>query len=203
MSVFEAGRLPADLGSGVVDYFDGLKRVIDRLEVGQITAVMDRLLETYQRQGSVYVFGNGGSASTASHFVNDFNKGVGETLQKRFRFYSLNDNVPTVLAVANDISYDEVFSQQLRNYLCPGDLVIAISGSGNSPNVLEAVRYANSVGIETVGLVGYDGGELRRLVDHCIHVPVDDMQKVEDLHLVVNHVMTTLFRRRLSAAQAG
>ncbi len=170
--------------------------------MAQITTVMDRLLDTYERQGSVYVFGNGGSASTASHFVNDFNKGVGETLQKRFRFYSLNDNVPTVLAVANDLSYDEVFAQQLRNYLCPGDLVVAISGSGNSPNVHEAVRYAASAGVETVGLVGYDGGQLKKLVDHCIHVPVDDMQKVEDLHLVVNHVMTTLFRRRLAPAAA-
>src|SRR5260370_5025904 len=108
-------------GGGVVEYLAELKTVIERLDVAQISAVMDRLLDTYERQGSVYVFGNGGSASTASHFVNDFNKGVGETLQKRFRFYSLNDNVPTVLAVANDLSYDEVFAQQLRNYLCPGD----------------------------------------------------------------------------------
>src|SRR5260370_33359631 len=100
-------------GGGVVEYLAELKTVIERLDVAQITTVMDRLLDTYERQGSVYVFGNGGSASTASHFVNDFNKGVGETLQKPFRLYSLHDDVPTVLSVAHDLRYDALVAQQL------------------------------------------------------------------------------------------
>lgn len=186
-----------EFNPGIQDYLDGLKKTIDELAIGQIAAVMERLLAAYRRRAAVYVFGNGGSASTASHFVNDFNKGVSEKLDRGFRFYCLNDNVPTMMAVANDISYDRVFALQLKNYLEPGDVVIAISGSGNSANVIEAVRYANQRDIETIGLVGYDGGELKKLARHCIHVPVDDMQKVEDIHLVVNHIMMALFKEHL------
>jgi D-sedoheptulose 7-phosphate isomerase len=182
---------------GVSKYLGGLKTVIDELDIDQVTRVMERLLEAYHRHASVYVFGNGGSASTASHFVNDFNKGVSEQLVIGFRFFCLNDNVPTIMAVANDLSYNEVFTLQLKNYLRPGDVVIAISGSGNSVNVVEAIRFANQLGVETIGLVGFDGGQLKELVRHCIHVPVHDMQKVEDLHLVVNHVMMALFKEHL------
>jgi D-sedoheptulose 7-phosphate isomerase len=193
-----------DFNSCVQDYLDGLKRVIDDLEVEQVTTVMHRLLDAYRRRASVYVFGNGGSASTASHFVNDFNKGVSEQLEVGFRFYSLNDNVPTLMAVANDISYDDVFALQLRNYLRPRDVVIAISGSGNSVNVIRAVRLAKERGAETIGLVGFDGGLLKTIVDYCVHVSVNDMQKVEDLHLVLNHVMMAIFKDHLeSGSRAG
>ncbi|BCB91937.1 hypothetical protein Psuf_092500 [Phytohabitans suffuscus] len=107
--------------------------------------------------------------------------------------------MPTVLAVANDIGYDQVFVHQLHSLLDPTDLVVAISGSGNSPNVLEAVRYASSRGVETVALVGFDGGRLRDLADHCIHVPVPDMQKVEDVHLAMNHLMMTVLKDHLES----
>jgi len=188
-----------NFGPGVSEYLGGLKAVIDELDIGCVTHVMERLLAAYRRQSSVYVFGNGGSASTASHFVNDFNKGVSEQLETGFRFFCLNDNVPTLMAVANDISYDRIFALQLKNYLRPGDVVIAISGSGKSDNVIEAVRYANERGAETIGIVGFDGGLLKELAQHCIHVPVDDMQKVEDIHLVINHVMMALFKEHLEA----
>jgi D-sedoheptulose 7-phosphate isomerase len=188
-----------DFSIGIQDYLNGLKKVIDELDIGEVNEVMEQLLAAYHRRASVYVFGNGGSASTASHFVNDFNKGVSEQLEGGFRFYCLNDNVPTMMAVANDISYNRVFALQLKNYLQPGDVVMAISGSGNSPNVIEAVRYANQRGIDTIGLVGYDGGKLKQLARCCIHIPVDDMQKVEDLHLVMNHVMMALFKAHLEA----
>lgn len=184
---------------GVYEYLGRLKIAIDELDIHQVTQVMDRLLAAYRRRASIYVFGNGGSASTASHFVNDFNKGVSEQLETGFRFFCLNDNVPTLMAVANDISYNRVFALQLKNYLQPGDVVIAISGSGNSANVIEAVRLANRYGAETIGLVGFDGGRLKELVRHCIHVPADDMQKVEDIHLVINHVMMGLFKEHLQA----
>jgi len=194
ITTYEAEEAFAD---GIADYLGRLKDVIDKIDIGEITTVMGRLLAAYDRHAAVYIFGNGGSASTASHFVNDFNKGVSAGLDRGFRFYCLNDNVATVMAVANDLSYDQVFALQLRNYLRDGDLVIAISGSGNSPNVLRAIEYAQTRAVETVGLVGYGGGRLKELVDHCVHVPVDDMQKVEDLHLVVNHIMMALFRRHL------
>lgn len=197
--MWERSALMTNFTPGVQQYFDGLKKVIDEFDIDQVTVVMERLLVAYRRRASVYIFGNGGSASTASHFVNDFNKGVSERLPQGFRFFCLNDNVPTMMAVANDISYNRVFVLQLKNYLQPDDLVIAISGSGNSPNVIEAVRFANQRGVETIGLVGFDGGRLKKLVRHCIHVPVDDMQKVEDLHLVLNHVMMALFKEHLEA----
>jgi D-sedoheptulose 7-phosphate isomerase len=188
---------PDDLTGPVVEYLTGLKNAIDSINVAEIALVMDQLLEVYERQGFVYIFGNGGSASTAAHFVNDFNKGIGQSLAKRFRFCCLNDNIATVLALANDIDYSEVFVEQLRNFLTPRDMVIAISGSGNSRNVLEAVRFANVRGARTVALVGFDGGKLKELADYCIHVPVHDMQKVEDLHLAMNHVMMSVLKRRL------
>jgi len=187
-----------DLAQDVSAYLDRLKAVIDRLDVGQIESVVEQLLGVRERGGVVYVFGNGGSAATASHFVNDFNKGASAGLARKFRFCCLNDNVATVLAIANDIGYDEVFRLQLENYLERDDLVLAISGSGNSANVLRAVDYANRSGAETVGLVGYDGGRLKKMVGHCIHVPIDDMQLVEDLHLVMNHVMMVTLRAHLA-----
>jgi len=184
-----------------MEYLTELKDAIDLLDVTEITVVMDQLLEVYDRQGFVYIFGNGGSASTAAHFVNDFNKGIGLDLPKRFRFCCLNDHVATVLALANDIDYGQVFVEQLRNFLTPQDVVIAISGSGNSRNVLEAVEYANDRGAKTIGLVGFDGGELKDLVSYCIHVPVHDMQKVEDLHLAMNHVMMSVLKKLLEGRQ--
>jgi D-sedoheptulose 7-phosphate isomerase len=186
-----------DLRRTTAHYLDELKTVIDKVDVDQVTAVIDRLLLAYERGAFVYIFGNGGSASTASHFVNDFNKGIDPLGDGRFRFCCLNDNVPTVLALANDVGYDQVFAGQLRNFLTANDVVLGISGSGNSPNVLEAVRYARSRGVETIGLVGYDGGRLRELVDYCIHVPVHDMQKVEDVHLAMNHLMMTALKQLL------
>lgn len=201
MSTLSENAAPETLARGVADYLTGLKDAIDLVSVAEITAVMDQLLAVYQRQGFVYVFGNGGSGATAAHFVNDFNKGIGRNLAKRFRFCCLNDNVPTVLALANDVDYDQVFVEQLRNFLTPDDVVIAISGSGNSRNVLEAVEYANKVGAATVALVGYDGGRLKELAEHCVHVPVADMQKVEDLHLAVNHVMMSVLKRRLEGPE--
>jgi D-sedoheptulose 7-phosphate isomerase len=192
-------RTTVDIRRSATHYLDGLKTVIDKVDVDQVATVIDRLLRAYQRDGYIYIFGNGGSASTASHFVNDFNKGIDPHGTRRFRFCCLNDNVPTVLALANDVGYDQVFAGQLRNFLTNRDVVIGISGSGNSPNVLEAIRYAKSREVETIALVGYDGGRLRELVDYCIHVPVHDMQKVEDVHLAMNHLMMTALKELLEA----
>ena len=129
--------------------------------------------------------GNGGSAATASHMVCDFNKGVSFVVGKKFRLQCLNDNVPSVMAIANDMSYDEVFSYQLQGVLEPGDLLVAISGSGNSKNIIKAVEYAKTIGCKVVGITGYSGGKM--------HVAVDDMQIVEDIHMIFDHMMMRVF----------
>ncbi len=141
--------------------------------------------------------GNGGSSSTASHFVNDFNKGLSEHLEQQFRFVCLNDNVPTVLSIANDIGYDAIFEFQLRGKGTSNDLVIGISGSGNSKNVLNALELANSVGATTVGLTGYDGERLRQIVDLSVHVPVMSMQVTEDIHMMIDHLAMAVLYKEL------
>ena len=146
-------------------------------------------MSAYEKEATVYVFGNGGSASTASHMANDFNKGISEYTDKKFRICCLNDNVPTVLAIANDIGYEDIFSFQLRNKVKPGDLVIGISGSGNSQNVINALTYAKEQGAKIIGWVGFDGGRVSKITDLTFHVPVGNMQLVEDMHLILNHLM--------------
>ena len=147
---------------------------------------------------TVFFFGNGGSASTASHFVTDIAKVAGGTAAKgpgkRFRCLCLNDNVPGVTAWANDVNYASVFAGQLRALAVRGDVAVAISGSGNSPNVLEAVRAARAMGLTTVGLTGMGGGQLKDLVDVALVVPSNSMQHTEDTHLVTLHVLTAYLR---------
>ncbi len=145
----------------------------------------------------MYVFGNGGSAATASHMQNDFNKGVSEWIEPKFRFHCLNDNIATLMAVANDIGYDEVFRFQLEGQLEPGDVVVALSGSGNSKNVIRAVEYAKRLGNKVIGVTGFDGGRLRELADISLHAPVMSMQVTEDVHMMFDHLMMSVFYRRL------
>jgi D-sedoheptulose 7-phosphate isomerase len=149
------------------------------------------------------MMGNGGSAATASHYAADFNKGLSYGKARRFRFICLSDNVPTLTAYANDVAYDEAFVEQLRNFLEPGDLVVAISGSGNSRNVLKAIEYANRSGAVTVGLTGYDGGELKRIARYGVHIPIDDMQVTEDLHMVLDHLAYAVLGRFLPEESHG
>ncbi len=148
---------------------------------------------------TIFFFGNGGSASTASHFVVDIAKGTRPSLKpgppsQRFRCLALNDNVPSVMAWANDTDYTRIFSEQLRSLADPGDVAVAISGSGNSPNVLEAVKAAKEMGVHTIGLSGIGGGKLKDLVDVSLVVPSNSMQHTEDVHLVVLHYLTAFLR---------
>lgn len=168
-----------------------------QLDVSKINAALNLLDDTRKRKGRIYICGNGGSAATASHFQNDFNKGLSEYLEVPFRFTCLNDNVATIMAIANDIGYEEVFRFQLRGNLEPNDLLVAISGSGNSPNVINAVDYAKAQGNKVIGLTGYSGGKLMQLADISLHAPVQSMQVTEDIHMIFDHLMMSMFYKFL------
>ena len=186
-----------DYRSEVTEYIENEIAVLRALDVDALNEVLNLLEQALENENMIYIMGNGGSAATASHFQNDFNKGVSEYTKKKFRFLCLNDNVPTVMAIANDIGYDEIFRFQLRGRLQPGDLVIGISGSGNSKNVLNAVEYAKECGNTVVGITGFGGGKLRELADYSLHVPVNSMQITEDIHMVFDHLMMSIFYREL------
>lgn len=137
----------------------------------------------------VFICGNGGSASTASHYECDFNKGVSYDQDIKYDFECLSDNVPMMMAIANDIGYDDIFVVPLRNKLNKGDVVIGISGSGNSENIVRALAYANETDAETIAICGYSGGKIKEIAKHNIHVKIDNMQIVEDVHLMLDHLM--------------
>ena len=150
-------------------YISRLKEVLDKIDLDVLTTIT-RLLRDSIRQGCrIFVFGNGGSAMTASHFACDINKGVGQGEEPRPKVICLNESLATILAYANDLSYNDVFCEQLKNFYKPGDLAVAFSGSGNSENVLRAVHYTNQNGGISIGFSGYDGGELARAAQHSLH----------------------------------
>jgi len=169
-------------------YCRGLKEALDLIPADRAVKFFELLERAYLEGRQVFIMGNGGSGSTAAHAAADLNKGVSYGREKRFRVISLNDNMATLTAYANDVAYTDVFVEQLKNFLHSGDLVIGISGSGNSPNVLKAVEYANQQGAMTVGLTGFSGGKLAGLAQVPLHVPVHDMQKVEDIHMMLFHI---------------
>ncbi|HTP54269.1 MAG TPA: SIS domain-containing protein [Thermoplasmata archaeon] len=156
--------------------------------------IVPMLLKARADEKTIYFFGNGGSASTASHFVVDIGKATIRGDGKRFRCVALVDNVESVTAWANDADYSKVFSEQLKGLAHSGDVAFGISGSGNSPNVLEAVRVARALGLATVGLTGMGGGKLRELVDVPLVVPSNSMQHIEDVHLLICHLLTAYLR---------
>jgi len=171
-----------------IDILTSLKQDSDTIE-----KIFTIIRDARQNKKSIFLFGNGGSASTASHFVCDLNKTSKVPGIINASAFSLNDNIPHVSAIANDLGYDKIFEEQLKNFLSPGDVVIAISGSGNSPNVLNAVRYAKNHDAIVIGLTGFDGGELKTLCDQALIIPSDKMFHIEDSHLVINHIITYLF----------
>jgi D-sedoheptulose 7-phosphate isomerase len=174
-------------------YLNAHAGLIGTLDVESLQAAVNLVQNTYSSGRQVITCGNGGSASTASHYITDWNKMGNLATGGKFRGVSLCDNVGLITAYANDISFDEVFAGQLKAIMGIGDLVIAVSGSGNSPNVVRAVEYANANGGETLAIVGYDGGALKRVARYSFLVPSFDMQLCEDLHLMFGHlVMKTI-----------
>lgn len=190
-----------DFKKDIQDYYDREIEVIRHLDKSELNKAMNCLLSHYEKETNVYVFGNGGSSATASHMVCDFNKGASGEVQKRFRFICLNDNVPSLMAIANDIGFEDVFYFQLENKLHKGDLILAISGSGNSHNVIKAVTYAKKIGCEVIGMTGYKGGKLDKMSDFHLHVPADDMQITEDLHMGFDHMIMQIFWKYLLAKE--
>ena len=170
------------------DYLVGIVDVIQNLDIEQISRFFETLQKAKAEGRSVFVFGNGGSASIASHMVGDFNKGLSYGRNKRFKLVCLNDNIPIMLAYANDVSYQDIFVEQLKNHLTSDDIVIGISGSGNSENVIRAIDYANGLGALTVGLCGFNGGTLKEKAKQHVHVAIEDMQKSEDIFMMLTHI---------------
>jgi len=181
------------LTSFLESYRDQLVGLIGSLDLAKIGAIIKLLEQAGDEERAIYVFGNGGSAATASHFVVDMVKGASLVRKKRFRIMALNDQVPTLTAYANDIGYDVVFEQHLRNFARPRDIVLAISGSGNSQNVLRAVEYANSIGCLTIGFSGFEGGHLAALAQHSLVVPASHMGRIEDCHMLACHLIAYYF----------
>jgi len=180
-----------------LDYLNEIKSVLNDLPLEKFEEIVNLILKAYVEERQIFIMGNGGSGSTASHFACDINKGVCFGLNKRFKVICLNDNIPTMLAYANDVSYAHIFVEQLKNFLKPHDLVIGISASGNSENVLRAIHYANENGAHTIGFTGFDGGKLATLAHTSLIVPVNDMQKVEDVHLILTHMLMQIAHKKL------
>ena len=176
-----------------IDYLNNLKRALAGLDPSAIGQSISWLKEARDNKGMVFVCGNGGSASIASHMVVDIIKGASYGRKSRFRMIGLTDSVATIMAYANDVDYDHVFVEQLQNFAQKGDVLLAISGSGNSRNVLKAVECANSLGCRTIGLTRASGGTLKDIVQLTLGVPDDHMGRLEDCFLVMTHIMAYAF----------
>ncbi len=171
------------------NYLDAHAVLAGKLDIAAFQAGIDLIKATYEAGKKIVTCGNGGSASTASHYITDWNKMVNLATGNKFRGISLCDNIGLITAYGNDLSYDEIFSGQAKAILDEGDLLVAISGSGNSTNVIKAVEYANSIGALTLAIVGYDGGKLMPLAQHSVWVPSMDMQLCEDVHFMFGHLV--------------
>ena len=178
-----------DYTEKISSYIDQEKQVLDTISQEDINQVMNLLEEARLNGRRIFTCGNGGSATTASHMVCDFNKGVSLNQETKYNFECLSDNVAVMMAIANDISYDDIFVIPLQNKLQEGDVLIGISGSGNSENVVRAFAYAKEKGAKTIAMTGYSGGKLKEMADCNLHVNIDNMQIAEDVHLILNHLM--------------
>jgi D-sedoheptulose 7-phosphate isomerase len=179
------------------NYFNRVSDTLVQLDINALEKVADLLLACRENGNTVYIFGNGGSASTASHVTGDFLKGISYQLEKRFRIICLNDNIAAMTAIANDLSYEEVFVEQLQTFMKKDDVVIGISGSGNSANVVRALEFARDNNAVTIALTGYTGGKLKDIVDIMINAPIKDMEVTEDIHIIIFHAIKQELIRKI------
>lgn len=182
------------------EYIEGLKQCLDALLLEEVAEVIHCLEEAYREGKQVFIIGNGGSAATASHMACDLGNMTlpeGGYAEPRFRVTALTDNVPWITALANDWGYEHIFSEQLKNLLRKGDLVIAISGSGRSANIIEGIRVAKALGAKVLGILGFDGGKAKEMVDASVIVRSEHYGYIEDVHMVLDHLITAYFRAQL------
>jgi len=182
------------------EYLSGLRVVLDEINTEDVARVVEILLDAYRRGRTIFIIGNGGSAATASHMMCDLAKGCGVEGKPRIRALSLTDNVSIMTAISNDISYEKVFTEQLKVFLEEGDVVLGITASGNSPNILDAIRYAKEHGATTIGFIGFGGGKLKGMVDAHVTVSSRNYGHVEDLHCVLEHLISQCLRQKIAGA---
>jgi len=175
------------------DYREQVMRAAQTIDLGLVDAAIEQFRQALADDRQIFVFGNGGSASTASHFVTDMVKSASHAAPKRFRIIPLTDSISTITAYANDLHFEYVFVEQLKNYARPGDLVVAITGSGNSRNVIRALEYATALGCRRIALTGRDGGKTGLLADIHINVAEPHMGRIEDCHMMICHMIAYAF----------
>lgn len=175
--------------SSLKEYFSKVSESLKKIDLKSIDNVKKEFIECYNNDGTIYIMGNGGSGATASHVSGDYIKGVSYGLTKRFRVVSLNDNMAGILAIANDLRYDDIFTEQLRGGLKKNDIVLGISGSGNSQNVINALNYAREQNVKTIAFCGYKGGKIKDIADISVHIPIMDMEITEDIHIMIFHAI--------------
>jgi D-sedoheptulose 7-phosphate isomerase len=180
-------------------YFDGIRAGIEEIDPEAVAAIAEVFRRAWREDRRIFLLGNGGSATTASHMATDLGKGTAQPGVRRFKVLSVTDNTGLLTAYANDLSYEDVFVEQIKNHFEPGDVVVGITASGNSPNVLKAIGWARDHGGVTVGFIGFGGGKLASLVDHRITLSSRNYGVVEDLHLSLNHILSQFFTRELAA----
>ncbi len=183
----------------IQNYISHLQGVLERLTLPDVRRSIDVIMEAYYAEKQIFVIGNGGSASTASHLACDLGKGTSIPGKPRFRVISLTDNVATMSAWSNDVSYEDVFVEQLKNLVNPEDVVIGISASGNSENVIRAIRHAKDIGCKTIGWSGFGGGTLATICDDNVVVDSNRYGPVEDVHLILNHVLHAWIQEELTS----
>jgi len=179
-------------------YLLGMSSIVKRLDTNQISRLTDIIFEAYKNDKQVFIMGNGGSAATSSHFCSDLSKTTMIEGKKGFRVIPLTDNIPLMSAWGNDTGYENIFYGQLYNLLNQGDVVIGISGGGMSGNVIKAMEFAKQRSARTIGLAGFKGGRLKDLSEECIVVPSDNYQFIEDVHMIIVHLITSALREKLS-----
>lgn len=189
------------MNNQINDYIKQFTSTINNINQDEIKNCCQVLLKAYEEEKNIFVCGNGGSAATASHFMCDINKGVSRDLDKKFKIIALTDNIPLITAYSNDQNYDEIFLEQLKNFYVEGDLIIGISGSGNSKNVLKAIEYVNNNNGISIGWTGYDGGKLKKIVHHSVNANVLDMQISEDIHMILVHIIMKVLRKNLTGTE--
>jgi D-sedoheptulose 7-phosphate isomerase len=189
--------------SYITAYLDDVRELLNRVDAEQVEQIVETLLEAWRGGKRVLLMGNGGSSSSVSHIVNDLQKCIHLEAGRPLRTLCLSDCTPLMMAWANDTAWDNIFAPQVECWAEPGDVVIGVSGSGNSANVINGILAANKAGATTIGLAGYQGGKLKETAQRCLVVPSDNMQRIEDVHMILLHVVFSTLMERAKADRAG